>query len=88
VARLHRRGYQRLVARDDDIPDTGGLRIVTDPLSHALSMRLAPSFEATDVVVADHGTRLFLSPAAAERLEERTLQAAINGGGSAFFLDH
>lgn len=50
-------------------------------------MGLAPSFEATDVVVADHGTRLFLSPAAAERLEERTLQAAINGGGSAFFLD-
>lgn len=76
-----------LVAHHDDIPETGGLRIVTDPRSQALSMALAPSAKATDVVVADHGVRLFLSRAAAERLNERTLKAAVTVEGSAFFLD-
>lgn len=76
-----------LVANDDDIPETGGLRIVTDPRSKALSMALAPGSKATDVVVADQGVQIFLSPAAAERLNERTLKAEVTAGRSAFFLD-
>lgn len=76
-----------LVAHDDDIPETGGLRIVTDPRSQALSMALAPGSKAMDVVVADHGVRIFLSPSAAERLNERTLNAEVTAARSAFFLD-
>lgn len=76
-----------LVEHDEAIPETGGLRIATDPRSHALSMALAPSAMATDVVVADHGVRLFLSPVAAERLNERTLNAEVTVERSAFFLN-
>ena len=75
-----------LVEHDDAIPEAGGLRIATDPRSHALAMALAPSAMATDVVVADHGARLFLSPLAAERLNERTLNAEVTVERSAFFL--
>lgn len=76
-----------LVTRDATMPEGGGLRIATNPSTRALSMSLARTSEATDVVVVGHGAQLFLTALAAERLDERTLNAEVAAGRPAFFLD-
>jgi hypothetical protein len=49
-------------------------------------MGLAVAPESADAVIARDGALLFLSPLAAERVQERTLCAEITPERSAFFL--
>lgn len=67
--------------------DKSGLRIVIDADNDSLSMDLAEGAEATDSTVGDHGTHVFLSPPAAARLSERTLNAEVTETRSTFFLN-
>ncbi|MDQ1684861.1 MAG: hypothetical protein QOC82_1598 [Frankiaceae bacterium] len=64
-----------------------GLRIVVDPLHDSLSMHIATSPAADDVVVTRDGANVFLSPSAAHRLHRRTLRADLSPARSSFFLD-
>ncbi len=77
----------RTLRRDAELREQAGLRIVVDPSNLSLSMGLAVTPAPGDAVVDRYGARVFLSPAAAYRLGEGTLQAAIAEGRSLFFLD-
>lgn len=77
----------RTLADDAGLPPSGGVRIDTDPSSHALSMGLSANPDNADTVVAKHGARLFLSSPAAERLADATLCAEVSADRSVFFLD-
>jgi Fe-S cluster assembly iron-binding protein IscA len=77
----------RTLTNDAELSEQAGLRIVVDPVNHSLSMRLAGTPGPTDAVVDGHGARVFLSPSAAHRLDERTLGAEITEQRALFFLD-
>jgi len=62
------------------------LRIVIDPHHRSLSMSLALRCP-DDLVVIAHGTKVFLSVAAARRLRGCTLRAGDATSGSTFYLD-
>lgn len=64
-----------------------GLRIRVDPLHDSLSMGIADEPDASDVVLTKDEARVFLSPAAAHRLGDRTMRAEITEQRSVFFLD-
>ncbi len=63
-----------------------GLRIVIHPQHRSLSMSLADR-RPDDIVVTGHGATVFLSAAAAERLEGCTLRGGAVGAIPSFYLD-
>lgn len=67
------------------VPDGAGLRIAADPQSGELTLSLAPQPEAGDQVVDSAGARLFLNPDAATLLDDKALDAAIDGAGAVEF---
>jgi hypothetical protein len=77
----------RTLVHDADLPAGAGVRIVIDPTHNSLSMDVARRPELRDTVVSHDGAQLFLTQAAAGRLQERTLQAEISASRSLFFLD-
>jgi Fe-S cluster assembly iron-binding protein IscA len=68
-------------------PDAG-LRIRIDPLHHSLSMGIVDGPAPSDAVVTRDEARVFLSPAAVQRLGHRTMRAEITDARSVFFLDN
>jgi iron-sulfur cluster assembly protein len=77
----------RTLRQDAELREQAGLRMVVDPTNLSLSMDLAETPAAGDTVVDRFGARVFLSPSAAHRLGEGTLQAEIAEERSRFFLD-
>ena len=69
-----------------DVSRNAWLRIVIDPHHRSLSMSLALR-SPDDLVVIAHGTKVFLSVAAAKRLRGCTLRAGDAASGSTFYLD-
>lgn len=67
------------------VPAGSGLRIATDPQAGALKLSLAPRPEAGDQVVDAAGVRLFLDAAAATLLDDKALDAAVDGAGDVRF---
>lgn len=74
------------LAAQASLPHEGGLRIGVDAEHHSLSMRLAPSPDDTETVIASHGARVFMPPRVARQLDTRVLKAEI-ADRSLFFLD-
>ena len=70
-----------------DLPEPAGLRIVIDPTHNSLSMALATEPQPSDIVVASHGARVFLTASASQRLQRRTLRAELTSSRTLFFLD-
>jgi Fe-S cluster assembly iron-binding protein IscA len=68
-------------------PDAG-LRIRIDPVHDSLSMGIVAEPAPTDAVVTRDEARVFLSPAAVQRLGDRTMRAEITDDRSLFFLDN
>jgi iron-sulfur cluster assembly protein len=77
----------RALTADAHLSPAAGLRIIIDPLHCSLSMHIATAPVQADSIVQSAGARVFLSPAAASRLDGRTLRADISPDRSAFFLD-
>jgi Fe-S cluster assembly iron-binding protein IscA len=77
----------RTLTQDAKLSEQAGLRIVVDQAKDSLSMALAGTPASSDAVVDCHGARVFLSPSAADRLDEQTLRAEITEDRSLFFLD-
>ena len=79
-------GLIRGLVSDSDLPESAGLRLGTDDETHALAMSPPAEPGEDDVVVERQFASLFVSPQAAARLEERTLQAQLKPR-PAFFVD-
>jgi hypothetical protein len=77
----------RTLLDETSLPEGAGLRIVTDPVCHSLSMSLAATKATEDSEIATDDVHLFLSPSVARRLTGRTLCAEITTARSVFFLD-
>lgn len=68
------------------LADDSGLRFVIDPTRRSLAMSLAAGPQSHDDVLTCHGVRVFLDPAAAARLQDKTLDARTTGPARTFFL--
>jgi Fe-S cluster assembly iron-binding protein IscA len=77
----------RTLTADAGRSGDAGLRIVVDPVNHSLSMTIASGPAASDAVVSRSAARVFLSPSAARRLDNRTLHAELSRDRALFFLD-
>jgi Fe-S cluster assembly iron-binding protein IscA len=74
----------RTVTDGRAVSDEGGLRIASDPTG-ALTLSLANAPSPGDHVVEDSGARLFLTPDAAQVLDDKALDATIDTDGSVQF---
>ena len=79
-------GLIRCSVSDSDLPESAGLRLGTDDGTHALAMKLAAEPGEDDLVVEHQAASLFISPRAAARLQDATLQAQ-REPRPAFFVD-
>jgi len=68
-----------------NLPDSAGVRIASDPTQGALTMSLATSPQEGDQVVDTAGARLFLDGEAARVLDDKSLDAAVDANGAVQF---
>ncbi|MEE6257894.1 HesB/IscA family protein [Plantactinospora sonchi] len=78
-----------LVIRDltaqQEAPTGAGLRIASDLAAGSLTLELAESPAQGDQVVDSDGARVFLDPQAAEILDDKALDAAVDAEGTVQF---
>ncbi|MEV4754654.1 adhesin [Micromonospora sp. NPDC049559] len=78
-----------LVIRDltaqQQVPDGAGLRIATDPSAGSLTLALVEQPAQGDEVVNSEGARVFLDAGAAELLDDKALDAAVDAQGAVQF---
>ena len=78
-----------LVIRDltaqQEAPTGAGLRIASDPAAGSLTLALAEQPERGDQVVDSDGARIFLDPEAAQILDDKALDAAVDAQGAVQF---
>ena len=75
----------RELAAQAEVPDSGGLRIATDPSAGALTLGLAAEPAPEDQVLDESGARIFLDPEAAQLLDDKALDAAVDQQGGVQF---
>jgi iron-sulfur cluster assembly protein len=73
-----------LIARPE-VPEGGGLRIADDPAAGGLTLSLAAGPSDGEAVVDASGARLFLDPRAAELLDGKELDTAVDADGQLQF---
>jgi Fe-S cluster assembly iron-binding protein IscA len=66
-------------------PDGAGLRIAADQSAGSLTLSLAPEPEEGDRVLDASGARVFLDAGAAQLLEDKALDAAVDDRGTVQF---
>jgi iron-sulfur cluster assembly protein len=77
----------RALADNAELSDASGLRIaMADGNGGGLTISTAGTPEAGDQVVEDQGARIFLEPDAAQVLDDKVLDAAVNEQGQVQFL--
>lgn len=77
----------RALADNAQLPDASGLRIaMAGDGGGGLTISTAGTPEAGDQVVEDQGARVFLEPDAAQVLDDKVLDAAVNEQGQVQFL--
>jgi iron-sulfur cluster assembly protein len=69
-----------------EVPDGAGLRIATDTSAGQLTLTVAPEPMTGEQVLDSAGARLFLDEAAAELLDDKSLDATIDDGGRVQFM--
>ena len=70
-----------------DQPDTAGLRITAEgPASNTLSVAAVTGAEDGDQVVEQDGALVFLDSNAAQRLDDKVLDADVSEGGVRFAI--
>ena len=74
----------RSLAEQQQVPECG-LRIATDPAAGSFLLSLAPEPLEGDRVVDAEGARLFLDSQAAEFLDGKSLDAAVDDQGAVQF---
>jgi iron-sulfur cluster assembly protein len=68
-----------------EVPEGAGLRIATDESAGALTLSLVPEPMEGDQVLDASGARLFLDREAAQLLDDKTLDAAVDPEGGVQF---
>lgn len=82
----------RSVISSASVPDSGGLRIVTSPVSSngrgpEFAFELAAEPQEGDEVVEEEGAQVFLGPAAAKALDDKLLDVRTTpSGGDTFAI--
>jgi len=72
------------ITSEPEVPEGAGLRIATQPEGYRLAVMPAP--QQDDRVLEEEGARLFLDPAAAADLDDKTLDAQVDPTGSVQFF--
>jgi iron-sulfur cluster assembly protein len=75
----------RDLTTQNEVPVGSGLRIAADASEGSLTLSLVPEPEDGDQIVDTRGARLFLDSDAAQMLEDKELDAAVDPGGSVQF---
>lgn len=75
----------RQLTDQPEAPEGAGLRISTDPTAGALTLSLTPGPNEGDQVMNVPDARVFLEPEAAEILDRKVLDAAIDPDGGVEF---
>jgi len=75
----------RDLTTQNEVPVGSGLRIAADASEGSLTLSLVPEPEDGDQIVGTRGARLFLDSDAAQMLEDKELDAAVDPGGSVQF---
>jgi Fe-S cluster assembly iron-binding protein IscA len=75
----------RELTGQEGVPDGAGLRIATDESAGAFRLSLAPEPQQGDQVLDAAGARLFLDEDAAEILDDKALDAAVDAQGGVQF---
>jgi iron-sulfur cluster assembly protein len=76
----------RTVTANPELPPETGIRIASGVNgSDALSLSVAPAPEAGDQIVEAEGARVYLEPAAALLLQDKTLDALVDPHGDVAF---
>jgi len=75
------------ITGQDDVPGGAGVRISQDnPASQALAITTTESPQPGDQVVEENGARVFLEETAAQTLDDKVLDAAVDESGGVEFL--
>jgi iron-sulfur cluster assembly protein len=75
------------ITKADGTPDGAGVRISQEnPSSPALAVTVAGSPAPGDQVVEDHGARVFLETNAAQTLDDKVLDVAVDDQGGVEFV--
>jgi iron-sulfur cluster assembly protein len=79
---------QAIVVSSPEVPEEGGLRIVARPEGEQekLELTIAAIPAEDDEVVEEHGAHVFLDPEAASYLEDKVLDARVEGDQVGFAL--
>jgi iron-sulfur cluster assembly protein len=75
----------RDLTTQETVPEGAGLRIATDPAGAALTLTLAEEPAQGDQVVDSAGARIFLDSEAAQLLDDKALDAAVDPQGGVQF---
>lgn len=77
-----------IVGSSEDAAETGGLRVVAEPEGDhvTLQFNVAVVPAEDDDVVEESGARVFLEPVAASLLDDKLLDASLDGDTIAFLL--
>jgi iron-sulfur cluster assembly protein len=79
---------QEILSSSDEAPETGGLRLVAEPVGAQMNFQLSvvalPGED--DEVIEEQGARVFLDPEAASLLGDKILDARIESNQVAFTI--
>jgi Fe-S cluster assembly iron-binding protein IscA len=79
---------QTIVASSPEVPEKGGLRILarSEGEQEKLELTIAAIPAEDDEVVEEHGAHVFLDPEAASYLDDKVLDARVEGNQVGFAL--
>jgi iron-sulfur cluster assembly protein len=91
AARTHRQrgsGREGLVSSSEQVPETGGLRMVAERAGTQANFQLSfvPLPAEDDEVIEEQGARVFLEPEAASLLDDKVLDASVEHNQVAFTI--
>lgn len=76
---------RNLITNNPEVPDDAGVRIASTPDGASLNLSLAATPAEGDAVLDNGGARVFLEPTAAQLLDDKTLDAGVDGHGQVQF---
>ena len=71
----------RTLTAQPEAPAGAGLRIANDPAAGGLTLAVATEPQDGDQVIDDAGVRVFVEEQAAQILDDKSLDAAVDDGG-------
>ncbi|MBB5916525.1 Fe-S cluster assembly iron-binding protein IscA [Nocardia transvalensis] len=76
----------RTITSAEGTPQDAGLRIFTDDGAETLQLALAAEPAETDKIMDAEGSRIFLDQQAAAYLDDKILDAGVDGNGQSSFV--